>query len=87
LQAIVANGFKQIFETVGNLIAQFGWAKGTLTVFFWAAHYAYYRSFKGRLNDRQSEIDRLAKDNHEYRDYFMKLLDEANKAKLPKKKE
>lgn len=34
------------------------------------------RLHQGRLDDRQREIDRLAKENHEYRDRFQKLIDD-----------
>ena len=31
--------------------------------------------YNGRLKDRQDEINRLAADNHEYRDRFLAMLD------------
>ena len=34
-----------------------------------------HRQHQEQLQDRQREIDRLAKDNHEYRDRFLALLD------------
>ena len=77
---------KTFFDTVRDLIAQFGWVKGTFTVFFWAAHFWIFRLYQGRLKDRQSEIDRLAADNHEYREQFMKLLDKGHSNDLPKGK-
>lgn len=68
---------------MGDLIAQLGWVKGTFTVFFWAAHWWIYKLYKGRLEDRQKEIDRLAEDNHEYREHFMKLLQSQRRKDFP----
>lgn len=31
--------------------------------------------YRGRLNDRQKQIDNLAKENKEYRDRFLELMD------------
>lgn len=43
---------------------------GSLIVFhLWIANL-----HKGRLDDRQREIDRLAEDNRNYRDVFLRLL-------------
>ncbi len=36
-------------------------------------HYWIYRIHQGRLDDRQREIDRLADDNREYRESFLRL--------------
>ena len=68
---------------MGDLIAQLGWVKGTFTVFFWVAHFWIFQLYKGRLADRQAEIDRLATDNHEYREHFMKLLQNQRGKELP----
>lgn len=71
-------------QTALSAVREFGWAKGTLTLFFWVAHYAYYRQFQGRLKDRQDEIDRLAADNHEYRDRWLAVHDKQHNYKPPK---
>jgi len=63
------------FGTIKSFISAFGWTKGVFTIFFFSAHAWIYRLYNGRLNDRQAEIERLAKDNHEYRERFLKLLD------------
>src|SRR5689334_5797498 len=88
LAADVGDFFKIVFDSV----RQFGWAKGTLTVFFWVAHWFYYRAMQGRLKDRQDEIDRLAADNHAYRDRWLAIHDKqhnfvppAQQPRLPKK--
>ena len=64
------------WKVVRDAIVSFGWAKGTLTIFFWVAHYWIFREYRGRLRDRQNEIDRIAADNREYRDRFTNLLDQ-----------
>jgi hypothetical protein len=62
-------------DQVGALIQKLGWAKGILTIFFIGAHWWIYRLYEGRLNDRQRQIDRVAEENREYRERFLKLLD------------
>lgn len=54
----------------------FGWERALFTVFFFGMHYAVYKLYMGRLNDRQQEIDRLRKENNDYRERFTKLLDD-----------
>ena len=56
-----------------------GWTKGVFLLFFWIAHLWLYLQYHGRLKDRQREVDRLAQENHEYRDKFLKTVDEAQK--------
>lgn len=62
-------------KTVLEAVKSFGWAGGTLIVFFWVAHFVYYKLTQARLHDRQEEIDRLAADNHAYRDRWLALHD------------
>lgn len=62
---------KEIIEAVISL----GWTKGVFALFFFLAHAWIYALYRGRIIDRQKEIDRLAKENHEYRERYMKLLD------------
>lgn len=64
------------WDTIEKLLKEFGWVKGTFTGFFWVAHYWIFRLYNGRLKDRQTQIDELAKENHEYRDRFLALLDD-----------
>ena len=33
-----------------------------------------WTAYKGRLDDRQMEIDRIAQENRGYREYFIKLV-------------
>ena len=65
----------EFFHTVFGAIQQLGLVKGTFVVFFWVMHYAVFKLYRGRLSDRQREIDRLAADNHEYRDRWLQLHD------------
>ncbi len=44
-------------------------------LFFLTAHWIYYLSNERRLKERQIENDRLAKENADYKDRFMKLMD------------
>jgi hypothetical protein len=63
------------WDTIREFINELGALKGVFVLFFFIAHGWIYGLYHGRIKDRQKEIDRLAKDNHEYRDRFMKLLD------------
>ena len=64
------------WDTIYKFIENFGLIKGLFILFFFSAHAWIYFLYSGRLKDRNKEIDRLAKDNHEYRDRFLQLLDE-----------
>jgi hypothetical protein len=39
-----------------------------------AACYWIHKLYEGRLQDRQQQIDRLAEENRQYRDIFMRLI-------------
>lgn len=71
------------WNVIKDLIVTLGWAKGTLTVFFWLAHFWIFRQYKERLEDRQKEIDRLAQENREYRDRFISMLDKGMNYQAP----
>ncbi len=62
-------------EEIVKLLVHLGWVKGTFVLFFLMAHAWVYSLYRGRLSDRQREIDRLAKENREYRDRFIALMD------------
>ncbi len=53
-----------------EIIVSLGWTKGMFALFFGFAHWWIYKLYKDRLDDRQREIDKLAKENHSYRDHF-----------------
>lgn len=58
-----------------EIFKNFGFIKSIFIIFFIGAHIWIYCLYRGRLNDRQKEIDRLAKDNREYRERFLSLMD------------
>lgn len=72
------------WDTVLKFIETLGWVKGVFTIFFFLAHFWIWRLYLGRLKDRQKEIDRLAKENHEYRDRLFELFDK--RFELPAKR-
>lgn len=57
------------------LVKETGFVNAMFLVFFVLAHIAIFALYRGRINDRQKEIDRLAKDNREYRMRFLAFLD------------
>lgn len=67
-------------ETVLNFIKDilnaFGLNKGLFVIFFLGMHVWVYILYKGRLDDRQKEIDRMAEENRHFREFFMKKLGE-----------
>ncbi|MBI1806797.1 MAG: hypothetical protein HYR76_07090 [Ignavibacteria bacterium] len=63
------------WNAVVEFFKAFGYEKGLFTVFFFGAHFWIYRLYMERLKDRQKQIDLIAKENHEYREKFMALLD------------
>ena len=67
-------------ETVLNFIKDilnaFGLNKGLFIIFFLGMHVWVYVLYKGRLDDRQKEIDRMAEENRNFREFFMKKLGE-----------
>lgn len=63
------------WDEIRQFVSEFGLVKGIFTIFFFMAHAWIYRLYSGRLEDRQKEIDRLAADNHEYRERFLSTLD------------
>lgn len=40
-----------------------------------SCHFYIFRLYSKRLQDRKTEIDRLAAENQQYRDRFFKLID------------
>lgn len=64
------------WQTIKDFIVSFGWVKGMFALFFWFSQGWIYILYRGRLSDRQKEIDRIAKDNREYRERFLSILDD-----------
>lgn len=67
------------WDQIREFLKDFGLLKGAFTIFFFAAHIFIFYLYKAVIEGRQQEIDRLADDNHKYRDYFMKQLDNRQK--------
>lgn len=63
-------------DALNNFLTSLGIVKGLFALFFIIAHLWIYGQYRGRLNDRQKEIDRLAEDNRRYREIYLKNLDE-----------
>lgn len=65
------------WDTVLQFIQALGWVKGVFAIFFFLMQGLYFWAVRGRLIDRQKEIDRLAADNKEYRERFIAMIDKA----------
>ena len=69
-------------DTISSFLTKFGEINGLLILgiifmFLWvrSLNTRIHRQHQEQLQDRQREIDRLAEDNHAYRDRFLALLD------------
>jgi hypothetical protein len=74
------------WNTIERFILSLGWTKGVFALFFFMAHGWIYWLYHGRLKDRQAEIDRIAKENREYRERFLKFYDKQHTYKSSKPK-
>jgi hypothetical protein len=72
------------WNTILEFIKSLGWVKGVFAIFFFVMHFLYFMAMRGRLIDRQGEIDRLAAENREYRGRFIALIDKEHKFKAKK---
>ena len=63
-------------RAVTELIREVGPVNGVIILFFIGAHFMIFALYRGRIKDRQGEINRLADDNHQYRERFLSLLDQ-----------
>lgn len=61
--------------SLSELIPLIGLTKALFAIFFVVMHGWVFLLYRGRLKDRQGEIDRLANENHQYRELFVGLLD------------
>ena len=61
---------------IKDILNAFGLNKGLFIIFFLGMHVWVYVLYKGRLDDRQKEIDRMAEENRNFREFFMKKLGE-----------
>ena len=70
-----------------SFIKALGWTKGVFSLFFFMSHAWIYFLYNGRLKDRQAEIERVTKENREYRERFLKVYDSQLGYKPSKKKD
>ena len=63
------------WDTIVKFIKDFGLKDGIFIISFFGLHGWIFIQYRGRLKDRQKEIDRIARDNQLYRDKFIELLD------------
>lgn len=63
------------FNTL-ELIKAIGLTKTLSAIIISFCHLYIFTLYDRRLKDRQDEINRLAEENREYRDRFLKLLDQ-----------
>jgi hypothetical protein len=62
-------------ESLLDLIKKIGLSKSIFFIVILSCHFYVLSWYKNRLKDRQSEINRLAKENYQYREIFLKLVD------------
>ena len=65
------------WEGFVGLVKEAGLLGALFSVFFLGVHYWLYRVYEKRVQELKDQIDRLAEENHEYRDRFMDRLDNA----------
>ncbi|MFT5704017.1 MAG: Mg2+ and Co2+ transporter CorA [Rickettsiales bacterium] len=72
-------------DSLLELVKTVGLSNTIFLIILLSCHFFIFRLYNERLKDRQDEIDRLAEENHQYRDRFLKLMD--NKFNFSNKKE
>jgi F0F1-type ATP synthase membrane subunit b/b' len=72
------------WKTIREFIEALGWTKGVFAIFFFLMQFLYWGAMRGRLKDRQTEIDRIAAENKQYRERFLAFIDKKLEYK-PKK--
>ncbi len=58
-----------------QLVTEVGLTKAVFSLVILSCHFYIFSLYNDRLRERQAEIDRLAEENHQYRDRFLKLID------------
>ena len=66
---------KNLTTYILKFITELGWTKGVFTIFFFLAHFWIFKLYNARIKDRQTEINRIAKENREYRKTLLKMID------------
>jgi hypothetical protein len=74
------------WDTIKSFIVALGWTKGVFSLFFFIAHAWIFWLYRGRLKDRQAEIERVVAENRQYRERFLKFYDDKFGYKPPKPK-
>lgn len=77
---------KELLNNTKDIIFALGFTKGILFAFFFIMHGMVFWLYRGRIKDRQREIDRLAEDNRAYRERYLAFHDEKFNYK-PRKKD
>lgn len=67
---------EKVFAFILDAVISLGVTNGLFVIFFCVAHLFIYWLYSGRLKDRQKEIDRMAEDCRQLREFFMKKLEE-----------
>lgn len=62
-------------DNIITLVQAIGLPNTIFTIIILSYHFHIFIQYNARLKDRQSEINKLAKENREYREIFLTLLD------------
>lgn len=73
-----------MMDDLTQLLKLLGVTKGLFVLFFLGAHWVVLSQYRSRVRQMQAEIDRLATDNHLYRDRFLAFIDRQMNYKKPK---
>lgn len=58
-----------------SLVNTVGLSNTLFSLIILSCHFYIFRMYNDRLKDRQDEINRLAEENRQYRDRFLKIID------------
>jgi len=88
MNPVTAAADPSFWDSLQGIIVSLGWTKGVFAIFFFMMHGWLFLQYRGRLTDRQAEINRMAAENREYRERFQTMLDNHHgvKKELPKGK-
>lgn len=64
------------WSEVQSLVGEFGLLKAMFLFFFVLSHTWIFYLYTARLADRQTEMNRLAAENLDYRERFVQILDD-----------
>ena len=64
-----------MLNSFAEFFAKLTFTEGVLVFLIFFGGLWIYKSHNRQLDDRQKELDRLAKDNHRYRDRFEQMQD------------